>query len=117
MSENLSFIIKALKIIGNNDLHRYLFYRVKDNDDVVFALICNDLFMWACSDMEELTPENSPILEQAIIDLNSAIGNCYNAPELFACRVREMRPQKRYYECLSKEIWHLFDACGEPRDD
>src|SRR5207249_10926238 len=35
---------------------------------------------------------------------------------LFCCRMRNMRPQGAYYNSIPKNIWHLFDACGEERE-
>lgn len=39
-----------------------------------------------------------------------------NIAELFAARVREMRPQGACYKGYPKDLWPLFDACGPERE-
>lgn len=85
---------------------------------VTFWVNCNDLFYWACSDCEDITPENMPILKQAFADLEEAypdIGKCW-AGELFAARVRGMRPQRPVLDKYDERIRPLFLAAGPERD-
>lgn len=83
---------------------------------ITFLLNMNDVFAWACADAEELTLENLPVFEQAVKDCMEAcdVGEAY-APNLFAARIRKMRPQGAAYP-PDKELWPLFDAAGPVRE-
>lgn len=89
---------------------------------------CNDLFEWACADAEEITPDNINVLEQAWADVKPLRDAWYtdttktipyvsggHAVELFAARVRKMRPQGPCYSSFPPEIAKLFDAAGPDR--
>lgn len=83
---------------------------------VTLFVKCNDLFWWACADLEQVTPENVGELERAFADAKAAhpqFGEVY-ADSLFCCRVRGMRPQGCCYP-PERELWPLFDACGPER--
>ena len=85
---------------------------------VSFFAICNDQFWWASADLEPITPENVHLLEQAVADcraVDPVTGVC-DATALFYCRARGMRPQGAFYGNLNKELWHLFDEAGPPRE-
>ncbi len=111
------FMIDVLKTIYEADLHDYLYYVVKDNK-VIFNINCNDLFYWATGDAQDLTIENLSILKQSIDELKKiSIYSLYEAPDLFCCKVRKMRPQKPYYKYIKEDVHHLFDACGPERRD
>lgn len=74
----------------------------------------NDVFVWASSDTENITPENIGDLERAIADLRAAVPDPYeviHAPALFAARLRKRRPQGPAYP-ENRALWALFDACG-----
>lgn len=77
-----------------------------------FVVICNDLFYWACADMEDITNEDLPKLEQAVKDTDVETGQI-----LFCCQQRKMRPQGAYYDYIDQKYWHLFDNCGPDRDN
>ena len=83
---------------------------------------CNDVFVWACADNEEITAENIDILEQSLKDLQAVANAGHNstceiwAGVLFACRIRKMRPQGAFYKLIDKEAWSLFDSCGPERE-
>lgn len=96
---------------------------------------CNDLFDWACADAEEVTPENIHILEQAWADIKPMVEEWRNgfktkwlppekepdyidtthAVELFACRIRKMRPQGPCYQSIPPVVAVLFDSAGPDR--
>lgn len=82
---------------------------------ITFFVNCNDLFWWATSDAEDVTPENVHLLEESIKDVE-AIDDCSSwATSLFCCRSRKMRPQGAAYP-KDKRLWPLFDACGPARE-
>lgn len=98
--------------IQNLILQDHIFTHIDTEEKkLCFSINCNDLFAWACADSEEFTEEDLPDLKKAYEDSPK------NGDILWACRKREMRPQKPYYKYFSKEEKKLFDACGEPRDD
>ena len=115
MTYFLERILRATEFEGTDGIWWRIF-KEEDNRLAVFAL-CNDFFVWACADVEEITPENLVVLEGAKVDL-AKLGDdeeMYVAL-LFCSRVRGMRPQGAFYEHLPKPSWPLFDACGPERD-
>lgn len=111
------FTMRVLTFFSRHDVHDALWWKVV-NGKVQWFVNCNDVFAWGCSDCEELTTENFPILEQAMTDAIAAekdVGELY-ADELFVSRVRGMRPQTASYPHYPKEMWPLFDACGPERE-
>lgn len=109
MKENVNpdFILKLLKFIAQHELSE----RILWNKNLQFFVLASDLFFWASSDAEEITPETYPVLLEcfeAIADTcQTAIGL-----DLYCCRVRGMRPQKPYLNLLSEHYRALFMACG-----
>lgn len=142
----IDFIRSVLHLIdgfnSNGDLTECIWWRTDDEyKPVTFFVTCNDLFYWACADSEKLTPENLPMLTQAISDVRVADGvpldfddkrpvlpeymkqhwnNWYHSgslgAELFCARVRKMRPQQPCYKTWSPAVKALFDACGPERN-
>jgi hypothetical protein len=97
----------------------------EDFSPITFFVRCNDLFYWAVSDLEELTPENINEFEKAFEDIREIYKDkdkkemhcaTLDAPLLFCARQRKMRPQGAYYQTLPLDIWPLFDACGPERE-
>lgn len=82
---------------------------------VTFLVNCNDCFYWGSADAEEITSDNLAILEAAIADCK-ALSAAHYAGDLFAARVRKMRPQGACYNHYPKELWPLFDECGPQRE-
>lgn len=82
---------------------------------VTFFATCNDFFAWGGSDVEPITPQDVPLLEQAADDVDTVAGGGGWAGELFAARKRGMRPQGAAYADIPQGLWPLFDACGPPR--
>jgi hypothetical protein len=76
---------------------------------------CNDIFAWACSDLERITPTNLPVLEASIQECE-ALGDYHWGPILFCARVRGIRPQGAVLKDIdTPEVLALFDAVGEKR--
>lgn len=120
------------------DLWESIWWRTDDEyAPVTFFANCNDLFYWATADTEKLTPENLPLLGQALADVRVAFGVPVgewprgrdfkegwdewrnagsHAVSLFCARVRQMRPQRPYYKHIPDKLKPLFDACGPERD-
>jgi hypothetical protein len=148
--EKLDFIAQVLRLTDGfayakwGNFEDTIYHHIDKDNNITFQVNCNDLFFWACSDSEELTPENFPRLVQALIDVRKGLGvwedkpprpaeNAskeeneifwrqwgiwQNAPSLaailFCCRERQMMPQKPYFESIPKELHPLFQI-GEPR--
>lgn len=119
--------IEVLRFLVEHDMARNMFYGTDDEGKLWIAENCNDLFYWACADMEEITPETLPILKQAIADCDAAYldhegkhkeghGSIY-AGTLYACRIRGMRPQTPCYGSQPPWIRPLLDACGPDRPE
>ena len=97
---------------------------------------CSDVFQWGAADAEEITSENLLDLQQAIVDLRAVGGDPADGFDLFAARIRGMRPQAACYkhyrvvrrsrdedgnvtivddEDTTAEVFHLFDSAGPDR--
>lgn len=127
--EPYAFACRVLEIYSESDEHDLLFWRVGHPDPGLhFYAKCNDLFWWGTADAEEITPANLPTLERVLVD-PQVLAAARTGPipseqffpmmylsELFAARVRGMRPQRPCYKNMSPEIATLFDACGPERD-
>lgn len=110
------FILRVLKAIGDADICSSVCWRCDgEYAPVTFFVNCNDLFMLACADAETITPNNIGVLEQAIVDVTTAGAPIYRATDLFAARVRGMRPYPTRYPKNMPSLTMLFDACGPPR--
>lgn len=114
----LKAIDRALAVVANQKLiHRIidmlfnedesLFLRGLDDGLIHAYMPINDVFMWGCADLEQITAENIDAFEQALKDVqavnptdpralpdgrNYQIGS--DAGVLFACRNRKQRPFK-----------------------
>lgn len=113
------FILEVLQLTAMfpSDLCSDLLWRCDGQyAPVTFFINCNDLFWWGCADGEDITEENIHLLREAIKDLEDYPLSKADAPLLFCCRVRKMRPQGAYYSYLEKDVWHLFDAAGPERE-
>ena len=109
----IQFILDLLRLLGKEELYDAVWWTA----DLHFFVGCNDVFGYACADAEEITPEQLPLLRQAIADAKEAdnvVGSCYGCL-LFAARVRGMRPLKASYP-REQKLWPLFDACGPERE-
>ncbi len=111
---NDKFVMEVLELFSDDNSS--LMWSV-ENGVVSFAVNCSDVFAWGCADAEDITPENISILRKAMEDCelaNKATRNFWSG-ELFACRVRGMRPQGAAYPKNHPELWPLLDACGPVR--
>jgi hypothetical protein len=117
---DVALAARVLEIYARADVQDSLWWNVRDGRIRFFAP-CNDLFHWATADLEEITRENVETLEQAERDLaalESLSGGTESVylSELFAARVRHMRPQRPCYKNFPPGLSALFDACGPERD-
>jgi hypothetical protein len=98
---------RILKLAQNYDFIDELIW----DQDLRFAINCNDVFMWGCADAEEITTrEDVDLLQQACRDSNDF------GPLLYCARKQGMRPQGAYYRYIDKNDWELFNACGPERE-
>lgn len=124
MDYSPDFVARVLAHFDRWDAHDNLYWRTGRKygggeypRPAAFFVNVNDVFRWACSDLEEVTPANVHALEQAYADAEAAVklGHVYGA-ELFAARVRGERPQHAAYPKPEyAALWPLFDACGPDR--
>lgn len=112
------FVMQILEFFAKEDIRDMLYWRTDgEYAPITFYIITNDLMYWGCADAEAVNAETLPILKQAISDCKAidpvlgAIEGC----NLFACRVRKMRPQGAAYPD-ERGLWPLFDACGPERE-
>lgn len=137
----LAFVTDVLEMLedGYGDLKDAVFTWVDHQRRIRFDVNANDLFWWATADGEAITPENLPALKQAVQDVREAQGvgvepkvgaagelwyDWWHAgslgAQLFAARMRKMRPQRPCYKSFPPAVQPLFDACGplrNPKDE
>jgi hypothetical protein len=113
------FATRVMEIfsLSHADSYGDLFWRVDDGKLTLYANV-SDVFMWGGSDVEEITRETLPELEQAYADLKAVGGESFTA-ELYAARRRKMRPQGAAYLGEADEagpaVAALYNACGPER--
>ena len=109
-------LLRVMSAFSAADICDGLWWKFDDGELRLFAIV-NDVFAWGTADLEEITPERIPVLEQALDDLLTIGDHGVELPDLYAARVRGMRPQDAAYPEHS-EVRALFDACGpeRPRD-
>lgn len=114
-----SFVTRAMEIfsVSHADSYGDLFWRVDDFELKLYANV-SDVFAWGGGDCEEITRETLPDLERAYADLKAVKGESFTA-ELYAARIRKIRPQGAAYPGEADEagpaVAALFDACGPER--
>jgi hypothetical protein len=115
--DDLIAILSFFSNSNNWDIQQDLFWRCDEKyAPITFWIRCDDLFYWACGDLEEIKVEMLPELQKCIddcINIDPDMG-MLEAGNLFACRRRKMRPQKPAYP-KNKALWTLFDSCGPER--
>ena len=115
----LGFVTRVMEIfsLSHADSYGDLFWRVDDGKILLYANV-SDVFFWGGSDAEEITQEKLPELERAYDDLKAVEAEEFTA-ELYAARIRRMRPQGAAYPSDTHESWRrvagLYDACGPER--
>jgi hypothetical protein len=113
------FITRVMEIFSMSHADSYgdVFWRVDGFELKLYANV-SDVFAWGGSDCEEITRETLPELERAYSDLKAVGGESFTA-ELYAARVRRMRPQGIAYPRADDEaapaVAALLDACGPER--
>lgn len=93
------------------------FYWSESQGESIPSFLLNDVFVWACSDAENIFPNDIPDIEKAQKDCAALYK--YGKSRgilLWACRKRQWRPQVAYYKYLPKELHPLFDAAGREED-
>lgn len=119
-AQHYEFLVEVMRILEQHDMTGELFWRVYDEDVLHPYFTVNDAFWWATSDAEEIVPEHMDILQQASADLLALDTESFDAPlsliaELYAARVRGMRPQRPWLELRTPVIRELFETCGPER--
>lgn len=123
-AHQLEFILRVMQIfsLSHADAYGDLFWRVDKNDlgmdELKLYANVSDVFFWGASDVEQITPDRLSALEGAYADLKAVQAEEFTA-ELYAARMRRMRPQGAAYPGSSHESWRkvaaLYDACGPER--
>lgn len=123
MFEGIEEDCKIMRAICKHDAQDVIWWTICSNTSdytshhgqrLKFFANCSDLFAWGGADLEEITEENLDVFNQSMDDCETACGHNCDGPQLFACRIRKMRPQGAAYPDEPK-VWHLFDACGPER--
>lgn len=114
----LELILRVFRVFDN--FHGLesgdLFWRTDgEYAPVTIWVKCNDLFHWACADLEQITADNIGLLESTAAEVKALTGDTITAELLWCCRVRGMRPQRPYYKDFDERLRPLFDACGPER--
>ena len=113
---NHEYIIAVLRVAEQYEIWSELLWRVSADGAVRFYIGCSDLFTWGSADAEEITMENLPLLEPAIIDALAAdsVGGEIYGTSLFCCRSSKCRPQKSVAAHIAKfpRLLVLFKAVG-----
>lgn len=106
------FLVEVLTIFAKADSHDTLIWWPKPNGLELWARV-SDVFAWGGSDAEAITPERLPVLRQALADATEAGSGGWIA-ELYAARIRGMRPQGAAYPTTAA-MQTLLNACGPAR--
>lgn len=104
----------VLTIFADADVHGALYWRIDDGVVTLFANV-SDVFAWGFADLEEITADRLEELQRAYDDL-APIDNTEWVPELYAARLRSMRPQGAAYPGADQPVVRaLLDTCGPER--
>ena len=94
-----------------------LWWRTRFDGSVVLYARCSDMFAWAFSDVEEITPDDIPLLRQCLDDLRR-VDEPYHLSALFTARKRNIRPQQfwldSHYFKGTFPAFRLFNALPTP---
>lgn len=107
------FELELLQTIFKYDTHDDLFWNCSGKyAPITFFINCSDVFWWATADLVEVDAARLPVLKQSYEDAGDIYGG-----DLFAARIRGMRPQTPYLKRIPDEkIKAMFVACGPERD-
>jgi len=101
-------------------------YISTNDEELNISANCSDTFAWGSADCEPITEDSMPLVIQTARDLFEVLHpiadkvtdrqwlSCW--ADLYAARVRSLRPQGAAYKRYPKEVWHLFDAAGPERE-
>lgn len=118
--DSISHFCEVMRFCSEHDMTSHVIVHVGDDSKLEVAADCSDCFWWGCADAEEITPENFQLFRDTVTECESLDASSKNfaslyADELFAARVRKMRPQGASYELYHPALWPLFNACGPER--
>jgi hypothetical protein len=109
----------VLEVFARADIRDGLLWSAWNDSEVIsFSANCSDIFHWGTADAEEILPEDIPLLQACLEDLES-VDKAYWLAELFAARKRGMRPQGPVFDRYIKDEPHrrFFLDCGPERTD
>lgn len=112
--DQLDFLRAAVDLIRRADLGGDEILLGLRGQQISIAVNVSDVFAWGGADAEDITPEHLPVLERAWLDCKVADAEEWTV-ELYAARVRGMRPQGAAYP-KEAAVAALFDACGPERE-
>ena len=114
--KELHFIKDVLDYTCRIDSRSELLWHFDKEGKLNFCLCCSDTFAWGCSDAEYLTPDNLHVFKQSIQDVRDIDPRQdFYAVALFACRIRQQRPMKRFLNLIEDQrIVKLLEDCGPP---
>lgn len=110
MSDLIDFYHSVMRLAYDADIMDEILWFPNKDGSFSPAVLCNDVFWWATSDMEIITSDNIGLLKECL-EADPIQGNM-----LFCCRVRNMRPQGAMYQYIDEDKQHLYDACGPERE-
>jgi hypothetical protein len=119
-------VFRVLEIFAEADAREALYWKFETEGELKMFAMCSDTFEWATADLEEITTESVPVLDQALKDLQKIDGSITHfITELYACRMRQMRPMRAYYrqmrsiypDAVVDKVFELLNACGPERED
>lgn len=118
--QHFHFLRDVLEIFYRADAREYLLWSFDTSGGRLRLWAnCSDTFEWGGADSEEITPQMLSVLGVAYADLKQIDRGGWLA-ELYAARVRGMRPQGAAYpkptEKNAAQVAALFDACGPERE-
>lgn len=122
--EDVRQVVSALTCYGETT--DVMWWIEDETKEVKCGVMCNDVFFWGCADVEELEAEDVPMLkeikkmlfEMSRNESGKFINQFYlHGDILFCAKKRKMRPQGAMYKHIPKELWHLFNECGEHRPE
>lgn len=113
--DNSKLAYKVMALFEMGETRDTLLWHCEDGR---FAMSANvsDVFDWGSADAEDITHETLPILADAFRDLKARNGDTEWLAELYAARIRKMRPQNAVLNDMTPEIRALFEACGPERE-
>lgn len=117
--DQLKFVTRVMEIfsLSHADVYGDLFWRVDDGQISLYANV-SDIFFWGGYDVEQITWETLPELERAYLDLKAVEAEEFTS-ELYAARIRQMRPQGAAYPSDTHDSWRrvveFYNACGPER--